>query len=596
MAGLTKRFCRVACSGEPPERKTDYKGLCGCCSDKYYNCDEDGNNCGEWQCEESEARPSCCNCTPTACGDGHNCPRYVDIEFTLDAFPIQSKVCCNANAVPLTQQCAGAYQSEEPYIGTPSGWSAAANGEQDYVIYEKTAHKIRLTRQDCGCFWGGYWSSSCDCGTCCCTNWQDGVESGTCSEGTRYPDCGDCYYHACFTLDCLDGETAGCRECDPAFPCWAIDDGYASSQDNHGTGNIGGSDGQALCTAPSTRSDDPSNGCGYITNDCNDWIGTGGGNGTPAHACWTCGTYKPHHIQAWLTYTNVVQSGDPPNGQCNVAWVLEIRGLTEDVAAQFGGSNGWNFGDCPNSSGTTDACAFSPSGGYASDFVGYRGKWQGRYSVCNTPCDQSGDFTAVPEFIQHSCGCPPTVDIESSVNVRGATHAFHPSSVFGTGFGNTNRKMVTCVVNDAQGSQPSETWCQNEYYELVDPVCLDIQKNHDGTFTKGTCYGQPLTWFDRCYYCDACCDEDWDGCDSGICKCGSRPDEWCTCTPPASSTTYDGIPNEVYPCSHCGSGGVPSLNYPTCNPCPTDGTEANNCAPCRLVIRPNNSEVPAWRQ
>jgi len=597
MAGLTKRFCRVACSGEPPERKPEYKGLCGCCSDKYYNCDEDGNNCGEWQCEESEARPSCCSCAPNACGDGHNCPRYIDIEFDLNAFVIQGKTCCNGSSVPLTQQCAGAYQDEEPYIGTPSGWGAATNGVQDFVIYEKTEHKIRLTRQDCGCFWGGYWSSSCDCNTCCCTNHQGGdPDAGDCVAGVNiYPDCDDCYIRDCFPFGtCVQDEGLDCRACDPASPCYPTDDGYASSQDDHGTGNVGGSDGQALCSqqsGKSTEEGEGGNGCGYWSNDCDDWIDAG----TPAYACWNCGTFKPHHIQAWLTYTEVVSGDDPPNGQCNVAWVLEIRGVTEDVAKEFGLSNSFPSFDCAGGGGTSDACAFS-NGGYASDYLGYRGKWQGRHSVCNLACDQSGDTSPVPEFVQHSCGCPPTVDLETSINVTGATAAFHPSAVFGTGFNNSTPKMHPCVVNDAQGSQPSETWCQNAFYEAVDPVCTDKQQDGAGGLTKGTCYGPPLAWHDRCYYCDDCCNGDWSGGCSGSCEC-TPLDPWCSCAPPNSQISNEGIPDPLYPCSHC-CGGVESLNHPTCNPCiaPPDCQESHICTPCRLTIRPNNSEVPAWRQ
>ena len=595
MAGLSKRFCREACSGIPPERKPEYRGLCGCCQDAYYNCDEDGENCGKWQCEESEARPSCCSCTPTACGDGHSCPRYVDIEFTLDAFVIQGEACCNGSAVPLTQQCAGAWQSELPHVGTPSGWGAASNGVQDYVIYEKTKHKIRLTRQDCGCFWGGYWSSSCDCGTCCCTNHQGGdPDAGDCTLADIYPDCDDCYTQSCLPGfgTCVATDGSGCRKCDPATPCYPTDDGYASSQDDHGTGNIGGSDGQALCTQQSCRSDASCNNCEYLSSACDSWIDAG----TEAFQCWSCGTYKPHHIQAWLTYTEVVTGDNPPNGQCNVAWVLEIRGLTEDVAAQFGNTNSYPFFDCPSGGGTTDNCAFS-NGGYASDYVGYRGKWQGRHSVCNLACDQEGDTSPVPEFIQHSCGCPPTVDLESSINVTGATAAFHPSAVFGQGFGDSTPKMHTCVVNDAQGSQPHMSWCQNEQYEIADPVCIDKQLQPDGSFSKGTCYGPPLAWPDRCYYCDACCEGNWDVCTTTDCKCLPGTDEeWCSCAAPNSAVSTGGLPNALYPCSHC-CGGNESLNHPNCNPCQEDPCiESHICTPCRLVIRPNNSPVPSWRQ
>ena len=134
MAGLSKRFCRQACSGDPPERKPDYKGLCGLCSGKCQPCDEDGNNCGDWQdCECSAAGTG-------ACGDGHNCDRYIDIEFSLDSFIIQGKVCTNANGLNITQQCDGGQSelfNEIPVTGNPSGWSAKSDGESNFVRYEK---------------------------------------------------------------------------------------------------------------------------------------------------------------------------------------------------------------------------------------------------------------------------------------------------------------------------------------------------------------------------------------------------------------------------------------------------------------------------
>ena len=151
MAGLTKRYCRVTCAcegecdgsctgsnGEPctPFREdTAVKGLCGCCQSAYYPCDANEENCGDWQCDESEGR-DCCDCGTNACGDGHNCPRYIDIEFTLDAFVIQGKTCCNAPGIPLTQQCGGAIADQHAQEITP--WTALGGGLTDYVIYEKS--------------------------------------------------------------------------------------------------------------------------------------------------------------------------------------------------------------------------------------------------------------------------------------------------------------------------------------------------------------------------------------------------------------------------------------------------------------------------
>ena len=610
MAGLYKRYCRQTCACEPecegvctgsgeepctPFRHSDrIKGLCGCCQDSYYNCDENGEHCGKWQCEDSEER-DCCDCSEYACGDGHDCPRYIDIEFDLDAFVIQGETCCNGANVPLTQQCAGGWQSEVPVVGTPPGWSSHPDGVTDFVIYEKTAHKIRLTRQDCGCYWGGYWSSECNCNTCCCDE--------SCEEGSIYPDCDDCSHHNCFDQTCVDMPESdclgsACRACDPSNSCgWRSDNGFASSQDDYGTGNIGGSDGQAICAQPSCRSDASCNNCGFVSTACDSWIDAP--TSDPAFSCWNCGTFKPHHIQAYLTYTSVVQPDDPPNGQCNVAWVLEIRGLTEDVAAQFGNTNNWPFFDCPGAGGETDVCAFS-YGGWASDKVGYRAKFQGRHSVCNTACDQSNDFSPVPEFIQHSCGCPPTTELESTIQVRGATACFHPAAVYAQAFNEAIPQMYPCVISDAQGTQPHESWCQNDAYLPAGPACTGIQKQTDGCFTKGTCHGPPLAWNDKCYYCTACCETDgvghWDTACTGSCECGSEPDEWCSCAGPNFAFSNEGIPNQLYPCSHC-AGGDESKNHATCNPCfpyPEHNIESHVCVPCRLVIRPNDSEVPAW--
>jgi len=572
MAGLSKRFCSEACPWR--EDAEQYRGLCGSCHGKYYPCDEDGNNCGKWQCEESQTL-NCC--LEGICGDGQNCPRYIDIEFTLDPFVIQGKTCCNA-AVPLAQQCNG--DQIDPYDGEPSGWGNTT-GILDAVIYEKTDHKIRLTRSACGCFWGGYWSSSCNCSKCCCYGDE------TCDEGSIYPECNGepCGVDSCLLGcgQCFDG-CGSCRACDPSIPCAATDDGYASSLDRYGTGNLGGSDGSAICAAPSVKFDplDP-DACGYLSGVCNDWID----DGTPAHACYTCGDFKPHHIQAMFTYVST-------EGSCNSAWVLQIRGLTELTASQLGNSTE-PYLDC-NPSGLGGCNHIGQAGGaYAG--MGYIGMWEGREGVCNLACDQSGDESAIPEFAFQSCGCPPTTVINSTIEVRNSLEAFHPASVFGEG--GDDGVMHTCVVKDSEGSQPSETWCQDND-GAWSSVCIDQQPTYPSGTTTGTCYGNPALWWNRCRWCGGsggaatCCDTG--GCtpdSEGVCgACGTN----CDCVPPVGRISDGGMASDIYPCSHCGAGDDPSNNHYSCNPCQGGNVESRACAPCRISIKPNNSVSPHWEQ
>ena len=586
MAGLTKRFCSQAC---PYKDDTDIKGQCGSCSSKSYPCDAEGNNCGEWQRAD---------CALNACGDGHDCPRYIDIEFTLDAFVIQGKVCTNASGVSLTQQCGGGAAStiggdfnNTPVSGTPTGWGAASNGTQDFVTYEKTEHKLRLTRQDCGCFWGGYWSSSCDCNTCCCTN----AGGGSCDASDVYPNCDDCTYDDCLSLGvCVDDSGDSCRPCDPTKPCYSTDNGYASSLDNHGTGNIGTSDGQALCVAQSARSDAAGNACGYRTTTCDSWIDAG----TGAYAGWETGTFKPHHIEAYFTY-QVGTSED-----CNSGWVLEIRGLTELSRSAMGLAGGYPSLDCSGS----DACSKS-SGGTGSPALGYRGRWWGLSSVCNLQnhCTDdppaSGDQPAIPELVFHSCGCPPTTEIDSTVRVDNAMNAFHPAGVYAANAGGaTTGAMNTCVVNDAQGNNEPAEYCNNDSWIATQaPPCLGRTYLGGGNYSEGTCYGSPNVWWDKCEYC-ANCDNlptNCNGCvGNPITNCGAKN---CNCCSGECDCNYPtvvlptAIPDPVGACSHC-AGGVVSLNHATCNPCPADGSsESKLCVPCNIKISPNDLPNPSWR-
>jgi hypothetical protein len=552
MAGLSKRFCRQAC---PWRTQSDIRGMCGLCSGKCQPCDEDGNNCGEWQDCQCSAEGT------SACGDGHNCHRYIDIEFTLDAFVIQGKVCTNASGVSITQQCTGGRDvpyggdfTNTPVAGTPSGWSSMDNGTNDYVIYEKTVHRLRLTRQDCGCFWGGYWSSSCDCRTCCCTD----------EATSEYPDCD---VTSCFPAigDCFDQEASdkGCRACDPSNPCVPIDDGYASSLDTYGTGEVGGSDGEAVCVSQSYRSTqggvDP---CDYIATDCDTWID----DDTNAFAGWEVGEFKPHHIEAYFSYK--VDSLD----NCNSGWILEIRGLTELSRSELGLAGSYPALDCLGGEVGGVGCQQS-NGGSADGALGYRGRWWGLASGCdfNGHCvdGTTGESeSAIGELAFHSCSCPPSTDIESTVRVTNALAAFHPSSVYASEGGDANSGfMHTCVVNDAQGNNEPAEYCNNDdYVATIAPPCLGKQYISEGDFTEGTCYGTPDMWWNECN--DA---QPADGFEGG-----------------------EGIPNDVYPCQHCVSGTDPNgLNHYSCNPCPTSG-ESRACAPCNIKIRPNSSEQPWW--
>ena len=572
MAGLSKRFCRQACSGDPPERKDEYRGLCGLCRGECNPCDSEGNNCGDWQD---------CTCTD-ACGDGHNCDRYIDIEFSLDSFIIQGKVCTNANGLNITQQCDGGQSAlfdEIPVTGNPSGWSAKSDGENNFVRYERTVHRLRLTRQDCNCYWGGYWSSSCDCNTCCCADEEVG----------EYPDCevNRCTNPAgCFS----QSGDLGCRPCDPSNPCYPTDDGFASSLDTYGPGSIGGSDGQALCLSQSGKqgegSGDP---CDYRSTACDDWVD----DGTAAYAGWEVGTFKAHHIEAYFTYEK------DDLDECSSGWILEIRGLTELSRSEMGLAGGYPSLDCLGG-----GCS-ATYGGDAVSALGYQGTWYGKEDVCNLGdhCKEmsdspppSGAQPAIPELVFNSCSCPRPVDIESTVRTDNAIVAFHPSSVFtNTDIGAiSDGTMYTCVVNDAQGNNAPTEYCNDDGWKaLTDPPCLGRQYQGDGVYSEGTCYGKVGVWWEQCTYCKACCDGDWTSGCSG-CSCGARGDEWCSCTFPATDLNpVNGMPDPIYPCSHC-AGGNTSLNHPTCNACPTPSGESRMCTPCSIKIRPNSNEQPWW--
>jgi hypothetical protein len=582
MAGLSKRFCREAC---PYKDDPSIKGLCGACSGKAYPCDVAEENCGKWQNAD-------CLREDGVCGDGHDCPRYIDIEFTLNAFAIQGKTCCNANGYAIAQQCDGASQNNEtPLDAPPLAWSASENGETEYVIYEKTEHQIRLTRSDCGCHWGGYWSSQCDCNTCCCTNHQGGdSEAGDCTLEDIYPTCDDCYTMACLPSygTCVDDSGDSCRPCDPSIPCYPADDGYASSLDRFGSGNIGTSDGQALCTLQSGASDSGfSDPCDNISTDCDGWVAAG----TPARACWNCGLFKSHHIQAYFTFND---AADNPDENCNTNWAFSIRGMTDLTATELGNRTSPSL-DC-YSHGTGNVCNHLPSsGGTAEGCMGYIGYWEGTTlsgSTNCTACDPRIDAHPTDELVFHSCGCPPATEIDSTVRVTDSSSAFHPSAVCGNRGGVAS--MFTCVVKDSEGSQPSETWCNNDDGAIGRAVCID--KETDASL--GVCYGSPQLWKSECRYCGGvlgCCDDNWDtGCDDP-CYCGEGNE--CDCIIPTGAFSTLGVSEYVQPCSHCIDGIDPNdLNHPSCIPCEDIAGESRVCAPCHIKIVPNNSPVPSWHK
>ena len=226
MPGFTHdRLCKHLENCDPSVSANAFRGKCGNCRGECDPCDPDGDNCGEWQE---------CNCVVGACGDGHSCKRYIDITFTLKEFIIQGETCCNGSP-PLAQPCNGAYQNNEvPIVGSPSGWSEVDDGVQDTVSYQETVHHVRLVKAGreqpfcqggqsgggagvenyyCDCFWGGYWSSSCDCNNCCCGN------------GETYPDC-DCA-NVVDPTELLNCGSEPIQHCDPSNPCMPPSNGYA---------------------------------------------------------------------------------------------------------------------------------------------------------------------------------------------------------------------------------------------------------------------------------------------------------------------------------------------------------------------------------
>ena len=542
-----------------------YRGKCGGCVGKCQPCDDaTPPKCGEWQD---------CTCSPDGCGDGHDCMRYIDITFTIEDFVIQGLTCCDAN-VPLAQPCDGALQNNEtPISGSPAGWGNVTGGVQEPVTYQSSTHHVRLTRASCQCLWGGVWTSTCDCNTCCCADagGQDAYED--CPEGDAIT-CqapGDCH-------DYTGASCAPCQDDAPDFyPCYPNDNGYASSLDDWGgvggssPSEQGGSLGQGLCvTQLVDPAEDP---CEYIGGDCDSWIAAGGAG----YACWECGTFKPHHIEAIMSFETSPTT-------CDSGGLLEIRGLTEASRSQMGLSVQDPALDCIGTGDATD-CGLAGGGGSGEPALAYQGRWWGKTSGCNENClDSAYDDLPQPELEAYGCSCPPETSFDSTVLTDGSLSALHPTGLYNfsqpgtaTGAG----IMSTCVVSDA--------WCDTPAYVATNPPCTD-----------GNCYGAPYVWWDYCNYCDLCgCNGDWqnacDGCTGSNCltrPCPCCCNSQCTCPPPNPLIPINGIPDDLQPCKHCGT--VPANNDPSCNPCPTPSGESRMCAEVHISIVPSNNPKPWW--
>ena len=558
MPGFTHdRLCKHLENCDPAIPANSYRGQCGGCRGECQPCADDGSNCGEWQE---------CTCVAGACGDGHSCKRYIDITFTVKEFVIQGQACCSGSPA-LTQPCGGALENNEtPISGNPSGWGVIDGGVQTAITYQETTHNVRLVKSspdapycaggqtgsggtsqtNCDCFWGGYWTSSCDCSNCCCAD-----------PSTTYPVC------ACTAMSnptgilVCQGSGGTSEPCDPANPCVPTNNGYASSLDSWGLENPdeqGGADGQGLCVTPALSGvNDP---CGVTTSACDSY-------GDASYACWECGNFKKHHIEAYMTMETSPTT-------CDTAWILEIRGLTEQARGKMGHSN--SSLDCIGltSPGTCDKVA---GGGSGDPALAYRGRWWGKSSTCNNDCED-GSFDAQPELSAFGCTCPPHTTFESTVRVSGALGALHPTAIYGgpTPAGQTTGagQLYTCVA-------PS-SWCGTAAYLALHPETAEL---------NGTYYGAPEVWWESCDYCAACCDTNWStGC-SGCRTCSP-----CDCPPPVPLISTDGIPDPVHPCSHCGD--TPSLNDPDCQPCPETG-ESHMCAEVVISIVPNNNPLPQWQ-
>jgi len=544
MAGLVHdKYCRHRDNCD--ETGFSHRGECGNCLGHCEPCNEYGLNCGEWQD---------CECSlGNSCGDGHTCKRYIDIEFTLEEFPIQGAYCCQ-NSPPLAQPCGGGFTDENgdplmvPVEGNPSGWNDFT-GLSPALKYPATTHKIRLTRTACGCFWGGYWSSSCDMLRCC----EDA------SEG----------HHICGDGACVDELV--CEDCDPEDdPCANIDDGWASSLDDWGDGGgieSGGVAG-ALCIGQGCTNTSP---CDYTDDSCSD------PNQTSTRGCKKTGNFKPFHIEAFMQHFTDV-------GSCNGEWQLEIRGQTLQIREQASVSgSGCDFsGSCgsppnPNPFGCDDQYAL------------FRGRWQGWDNECagywgTDPCTEIyHEQCHLDEFAHVGCACPQEMEFESTVVVDSNLRQLHPTFKV---FDNCNWRT-----------------CMSEHIHCnVEP--LGGEHNCLGD----DCYGTPTTWCGYCEYCAGvgACDGNWNfadqnchgalGCDHPACLCDccdgeEGEDPWCKCTPPSGTDwlVYD----YLFPCSNSRCVDPDGEVEQACEPC-NESNQSRLCTDVTVKITPNNNPKPYW--
>ena len=389
------RFCEywLECEGEDT---ADVKGQCGVCSGNCQPCDEAGENCGDWQD---------CTCAGD-CGDGHYCKEYVDLRIELDSFVIQYETYCHCGPAVVT----GCDITNPHEIGNET------SGVKSEVTIPATVHNIRMVRSACGCHWGGFWNSSCDCNTCCCTT------------NNAYSACPEAEVITCQTIaNCYDPSGASCAACDPdRFPCYTPEDGYASSMDDWGVGtNVekGQSDNNAICVMMDTAVA----GCGnYATpdDDCGDdheWLQTcdncagcypdswyqtnpAGNTSNPpggnSYACTDGGKFTPFHMEASLHYNS-------PASGCAGSWELKIHGMTDMIRNQSGaGSHGCN---CPN----------------LVQYALFDASWT---SIAGPPnCG-----AAVAGLGANGCTCPPELDFESTVNCNNLEQ-LHPNFIYDDG-------------------------------------------------------------------------------------------------------------------------------------------------------------------
>jgi len=438
MPGIIQhRVCEhiLDCDGEAVE---DYKGQCGQCMG---NCSPVYNIAdGVWEWGD-------CECSGT-CGDGHDCKDYVDLTINLASFVIQYEAYCHCDPVIAT--------SCDPFTGHAVGGAmSAVKGVRAECVVPATTFHIRMARAQCsnGCFWGGWHESSCDCNTCC-TDSGDGEVP--CDNG-------------CDTFN----NGAGCHPCDPDDPCFATDNGWASSLDEW-DGVSGSEHGQSTGSALCTMGNLALAGCGnYLTLDpdpCDpdhSWTATGdqtcpncpacypdewyqenpadnegmtpGGN---AWACASCGPFTPFHMEAKLEHGNF---------GCEGTWRLTIQGMTSMIRDQSGVSNhGCNCGATVQYALFRDTWSLTTGGGN-----------------CGGEGVEGLGFTG--------CSCPPIAEFESTVNAANMKQ-LHPTFIMDDGC-NTNNKVCR-AIDDYCGETCAGAEYDGDCYNSVVPWCGECEDGY----------------------------------------------------------------------------------------------------------------------